>query len=865
MNILDFKKIVESGNESFDAPIVLDSGVYDGHGAVLTARGGVVVANSKTYLKNITVEGNITVESGASDVAIQNCTLKAQGTAILSYADNVVIRGNVIEDADVAVRIAGGCNCLVAQIETDGDIRVESVNNCSVVLNTAKNISAISSCNVYVVDNIATTINVSDINHLICDGNKYVNLMADGNDNFNGNDVTDVNARLEVGANEELLPHTDRDLFVGMKRRDFVCDVMLDEPLGINEYVRYYAERDDVVIVPPGAYSAKTCINLKPEHSNTTIYAYGVYEEYSDYGRLLIVDGADDVNIYGLQMGYTIQSSGQVYILEKLGDRRAKVVTAAGYINDFGKSDLSMFSGGFMDVYPAGEMFNRGNDFYEAIEHNDDGTMTLTFKFQHVYDSTNAGDICTCRIKSKEKVNNTSVTIKSSAKNLIMRDCVIYGYSAGLAVVSEDGRSENLWLDRVHNTVHTGYIISKETYDWYRTLEEKYGVCLEVYVDEKGRYRGSQPRVGSCDATHIFGIKQGICCRSCLFENMTDDGNNQRGNSARMSDLIDNGDGTTTIVYKSNLNQWYYNNWKIKCGHVCLPFKKGDIVYAYGPDGQTVCETDVISNTEPLEDIQFTLTYNDEERECIAHRYAIKVRTEDVNFEAVRNVDLSDNRYERYQKVIVDNMSRNSANFTFDNVLIRNTRSRAMLVKARGANIVNCTFRNIACAGIMMTIEPEWGESSVARDEVVSKCLFDHMGYHNNEYFDNIDLAPIVIKNFSTILSENTIQGKNITIEGCKFTNIPHHHTIIVHSAQNVKIINNTFDSMIGETTDNVGRVADIDMAVNVEISGNKYLSPYIDSPVKAIKAKNNKNVFGTDISDENGNSLIPDNIPEEQ
>jgi hypothetical protein len=138
MNILDFKKIVESGNESFDAPIVLDSGVYDGHGAVLTARGGVVVANSKTYLKNITVEGNITVESGASDVAIQNCTLKAQGTAILSYADNVVIRGNVIEDADVAVRIAGGCNCLVAQIETDGDIRVESVNNCSVVLNTAK-------------------------------------------------------------------------------------------------------------------------------------------------------------------------------------------------------------------------------------------------------------------------------------------------------------------------------------------------------------------------------------------------------------------------------------------------------------------------------------------------------------------------------------------------------------------------------------------------------------------------------------------------------------------------------------------------------------------------------------------------------
>jgi hypothetical protein len=489
--------------------------------------------------------------------------------------------------------------------------------------------------------------------------------------------------------------------------------------------------------------------------------------------------------------------------------------------------------------------------------------MTITFKFQDVYDNTRVGDVGTCRIKPKDGVNNTSVTIRNNATNVLLRDCVLYGYSAGLAVVCEDGRSENVWLERMHNTVHTGLIISKETYEQYKAWEKEYGANLEVFIDEKGRYRGGQPRVGSCDATHICGVKQGICCRSCLFENMTDDGSNQRSNSARLSELIDNGDGTTTLIYKSSINQWYYDNLKFDHGFCCKEFKKGDIVYCYAPDGKTVCETDVLSDREPLEKIYFTLTYNGEERACYANRFAVKVRTEDVNFDAVSKFDLTDNRHEWDNKVIVDNVSLNSANFIFDNVMVRNIRSRGMLVKTRGGRVSHCTFRNLACAGILMTIEPEWGESSVARDIIFKSCLFEQIGYHNNMYFDRLDFAPIVIKSFSTTVSEDTLQSRDITIDGCKFTNIPHHHGIIIQSAQNVKIINNTFDSIVGETPENVGTAVDIDMAMNIEISGNKYLSPYIKHPVDAVRAKNNKNVYGTDISDENGNSLIPDNLPE--
>jgi hypothetical protein len=82
---------------------------------------------------------------------------------------------------------------------------------------------------------------------------------------------------------------------------------------------------------------------------------------------------------------------------------------------------------GFMDMYRSGEMFNWTHDCYTDIEHNDDGTMTITFKFQDVYDNTRVGDVGTCRIKPKDGVNNTSVTIRNNATNVLLRDCVLYG------------------------------------------------------------------------------------------------------------------------------------------------------------------------------------------------------------------------------------------------------------------------------------------------------------------------------------------------------------------------------------------------------------------------------------------------------
>ena len=49
---------------------------------------------------------------------------------------------------------------------------------------------------------------------------------------------------------------------------------------------------------------------------------------------------------------------------------------------------------------------------------------------------------------------------------------------------------------------------------------------------------------------------------------------------------------------------------------------------------------------------------------------------------------------------------------------------------------------------------------------------------------------------------------------------------------------------------------------MNVEISGNTY-SPNAKTPIDAICITNACGVYGKDVEDENGNSLIPDSVSE--
>ena len=97
-------------------------------------------------------------------------------------------------------------------------------------------------------------------------------------------------------------------------------------------------------------------------------------------------------------------------------------------------------------------------------------------------------------------------------------------------------------------------------------------------------------------------------------------------------------------------------------------------------------------------------------------------------------------------------------------------------------------------------------------------------------------------------MSEDTLLYKNILIEGNRFKNNTHDYQININSAENVRIINNVFEAHKNENEEKTRKVINIDTAMNVEISGNRY-SRFLKNVKDGIDAKNYKNVFGSDIS----------------
>ena len=63
-----------------------------------------------------------------------------------------------------------------------------------------------------------------------------------------------------------------------------------------------------------------------------------------------------------------------------------------------------------------------------------------------------------------------------------------------------------------------------------------------------------------------------------------------------------------------------------------------------------------------------------------------------------------------------------------------------------------------------------------------------------------------------------------------------------------MRIINNVFEPNQRENEEKTRKVINIDTAMNIEISGNKY-SHFLKDIKDGIDAKNYKNVYGTDIT----------------
>ncbi len=835
----EFEALLASGEAAFETIISLNSGRYDGQGATVTAKYGIELISSDITLVNFNIIGKITVKPGASNIIIENCRLSAEGDAFVSLGSSVELRSNNINGS---VHLHG-TNSLAAQNQVKGDICISDAENCSVILNKAQNIKAIDGKNIFIVDNAVENALVARNNdRIIADGNSFGSLEAEDNKRENGNSLMDVDERVEFGANERLLPKTDKELFVGVPRKAFVRDAYLGD-VAVDEYIREKAKTQDTVILAPGVYSSET-VYLGAEHGNTSIYGYGAMLEQTIYGGVIYIRGIDGLSLNGLTFGYAVQSSYQFHILD-IDRESGEILTvpAAGmsiypgqgsamaYSTDKNKvRSFSLYSGA---LYPWGTWRSGGG------RENADGTFTfLSLTDQPSYtEKLKKGDVLANRIAA----NIISTCDIIDSRNISLRDIVNYGYSAALAFAESNNHTSTRYL-RVHNTTPPPYIIEKRTYEYYKSLEEGYGVALEVFIDENGRCRGSTQRYGSVDATHIMCCDEGITATSCLFEYMCDDGSNHRASSARLHKVTDNGDGTATLQYKHNLGEIYFRNYNKKDGSLCPPFRAGDRVYIYTSNGELFCDTPALEETR---EVGVGINKHTEGEYKILE---IKVSSDDLRMDVLEGYDLSDDHYSLENKVFVDNTSRNSQGFCFDNVLVQGIRSRGFMVKAPNGKITHCTYRDLDMAGVACKAEVEWSESTIAKDITISHNLFDNTGRFNNDPSIRM-YAPIIIEGLCKHVKPGSLLHSNIVIDGNKFMNCQNKYGIFVNSVYNVKIRNNVFCPIENETPDNLGISIEIDTAMDVEISGNTY-SPNVRSPRDAIRITNSKDIYGADMTD---------------
>ena len=290
----------------------------------LTVLGGVRVTAENVTLSDCRIEGKVGIlnegngltvlrtaiayeESGILDKAkagtrVRDCVIEGKGVSISTAADDAQIMYNTIK-GEASISMKGGVNMIAACNACCGPIVVEGAKN-TVVLKNSGCCAEITGCHaVYVIENIFKgALTVKNNNYIIADCNQTgKETVQEGNENENGNNLMDVDARLPYGADERLLPHVDKDLFVGMARKAVVCDVDDKAAMTLPRYVMTHALTEEDVIVPPGAYYSDESWDFTEASSNTTIYAYGVYaERQQDLGRQAHFRGSKNITIKGI-------------------------------------------------------------------------------------------------------------------------------------------------------------------------------------------------------------------------------------------------------------------------------------------------------------------------------------------------------------------------------------------------------------------------------------------------------------------------------------------------------------------------------------------------------------------------------------
>ncbi len=766
--------------------------------------------------------GAIAASDAAADGALyENCVFKGEEVAILLSTGNSTVWYSTIHGS-VATGKEKTQNLLVAmnRFKNLGGVSYDGTHNSVILLNEVEHITVKNSTNAYVCNNELYGDTVFDrVNYLLATRNNTLGKIEAANiQNFNGDNVTDVNARTAYGVNEDLLPHINKDAFINMERKDYVR-LSDGSKLKIDEYINRRSKNNGMLIIAPGAYSTNGRVYLQ-SIKNCTVYAYGVlYEKYDFFSDVFNIRLCENYAFRGLTVDMVLNGCGHMIVLKK-ENGTVYYRAAAGMLQDL--TDTNYFSEGGNGIafmgYRAGEDhpyadISLGDMTYDATT----GLLAST-PSTDAYNKIQPGDMMTCRANGNNVANlyeNTAVQFE---------DVTIL--SGSIRCFWDSYAVEGTILNRVMVSPAPAKVIDQATYEEYKALNAEYGVDTLVYIDEFGNYRGTPARTVTADSTHTSNSLTGMKATSCIFEGLSDDGTNQQGFHGRLAGYDP---ATGTITYKEKVSSLGYTS-------VCANFAVGDRVYVYTSAGKTVCDTPALSVTTQLSEINGFMHY--------------EVRVDPAAFDhaLLSGYDLTaDGANDR--RILIDNRTRNGDGFIFDNMLIQNIRSRGFLVKCADNEIKHCTFRNIGMAAVGLIFEPEWGESGVCDNTLIAYNYFENTGYFINQTL----YSPITIKGLGASTDEDCLPYQNIQIIGNVMRDRATDHALYLNSAMNVLVRDNDFGTKQGETAEKPHAAVFVNYARDVRFENNTY-SPYLTDITDHILVNGNAGITGSDVG-----TAIPD------
>ena len=715
----------------------------------------------------------------SSGCLVAESSLSAE-TAVLAESSGAIVQNNTIAGA---VQLEQGLeNVLVALNTVEGDICAEKASNLVLLFNTAQNIRVRTSVNVTFAQNrVSGAVETADNDYQLMQGNSFAACSDSGSSNVFGDDVLDPSARSGNGVNEELLPKTNFEPFVGMEHKAAVKTA--DGELQLQRYLNLAARTQTYVIVPPGLYTANrlALAGLK----GYDVYAYGAMIEFEEYsGNVLTLTNCEDVSIYGLIVSHETNANGQATIIEKT-DGYVIAQTDPGYLPDL--TDPAYYpSDPYVEAFRPGSTVPFADISFAGITYLGDGKHKCELNDDRGQELEVGGKITM-------RGAGTSVVVLTGSGGVRFEDfSIISGAGFGFQERNGAGGTE---LYRVAITPKAAPLLEGTAEDY-----AGYSNGL-VWTDEKGRLRGPEPYLSTCDATHSTNMRKGPAVVNCLFERMTDDATNISGEFGKVT-AYDAAARRLTYTLGDNFYQGLPAN-----------FRAGDTALLFTRAGELLAEA--VVTEEP-----------------VSAGYQVYTLTLD------RDVEIKSG-------TLIENASANGAGFVFDNCLVDTTRSRGFLLKASDGQIKNCTIRNVGMAAILVKpeIDEVWNECGYVQNLEILNNVFENTGFYN----DSLKSTPVAICGDGQFTTEPAfLMHRDILIQNNVFRARNAENALYINGAQAVRVLGNDFGARKGGVQGGgASPGVFIDGAYDIEVSNNIYPSETVQKVRLSAKTRR---IYGTDV-----------------